>query len=151
MTKNLLSLLCFCSLPMIFFVACNKTVSGNGEQSSAQTVEQERKQEKANDKVVSIVFVGQKQACDCTRNRIETTWNTLTEVLKKKPELPVKRIARDVDVEEAENMAVLKPLMVAPGIYFLGAQDDIVDLLQGEVSKEQIESVILRKPLETNP
>jgi len=136
-------LLCIVTLAAIFSLACNRTSSAGNKQGSNVKVAQAKNSTKAESKVARIVFVGQKQACDCTRNRIEATWNTLKNALKAKPELPVKRIQRDVDVEEMKKMARLKPLMVAPGIYFIDKQDGLVELLQGEVSKEQMEKVIL--------
>ena len=94
-------------------------------------------------KVARIVFVGQKQACDCTRKRIEASWNVLDEVLKARPKLPVERIQRDVNKQAAQKVFAHKPLMVAPGIYFLDAKGGLVKLLQGEVSKAQIEQLLL--------
>jgi len=136
-------LLCIVTLAAIFSLACNRTSSAGNKQGSNVKVAQAKSSTKAESKVARIVFVGQKQACDCTRNRIEATWNTLKNTLKAKPELPVKRIQRDIDVEETKKMAKLKPLMVAPGIYFIDKEDGLVELLQGEVSREQIEKVIL--------
>ena len=141
--KNKTSLVCIVMLAMLFSVAYSKTTSaGNGCTGNAKNA-QIASPTKAQTKVARVVFVGQKQACECTRNRIETTWNALRDVLKAKPKLTVRRIQCDVDVEEMENMAKLKPLMVAPGIYFIDKQEGLVALLQGEVSKEQIEKVVL--------
>ena len=137
------SLLGIVTLAAMFSLACNKTSLAGTEQGSNSKIAQVESPAKAENKVARIVFVGQKQACDCTRNRIETTWNTLSDVLKAKTGIPVKRIQCDVDVEETKKMAKLKPLMVAPGIYFINKKEGLVELLQGEVTKEQIEKLIM--------
>jgi hypothetical protein len=97
---------------------------------------------KAQKRVESIVFVGQKQACECTRTRIDTSWQVLQNVLKDSPDVPVKRIQRDVDAEATEKLSKLKPCMVAPGIYFLDQKSGLVELLQGEVREDQIAALL---------
>ncbi|MFH1131838.1 MAG: hypothetical protein V1754_10915 [Pseudomonadota bacterium] len=143
MLKNKLILFCFVLSGLILSLSCNKTSSANPEQNSMENMElADKTQKKQSITVARIVFVGQKQACDCTRNRIETTWNTLSGVIKNRSNIPVKRIERDVDTQEAQKMNNLRPLMVVPGIYFFDKQDGLLELLQGEVAKDQIEKVI---------
>ena len=141
--KIKISLLGIVTLAALISLACNKTSPAGTDQGSNSKIVQAESPAKAENKVARIVFVGQKQACDCTRNRIETTWNTLSDVIKAKPGIPVKRIQRDVDIEETKKMAKLEPMMVAPGIYFINKKEGLLELLQGEVTKEQIEKVIL--------
>ncbi len=90
----------------------------------------------------SIVFVGKKDACDCTRDRIDTSWNALRTALKDRQNLPLQRIQLDVDMQEAQRLANLKPLMAAPGIYFLDDKGGLVEMLQGEVSEAQLAAVL---------
>ncbi len=143
MLKNKAILFCFCAVGMALSLACNRTSSASSEQGNIEKTESANKAQTPGRNVARIVFVGQKQACDCTRERIETTWTALNAVLKMKPGLPVERIQRDVDIEKTEKMAELKPLMVAPGIYFIDAKDGLLELRQGDVSKEQIEKILL--------
>ena len=89
-----------------------------------------------------IVFVGQKEACPCTRNRIDASWAALESVLGREPAVPVERIQLDIDAARAEEYAKLKAIMVVPGIYFLNEKGGLVELLQGEVSPEQVTAVL---------
>ena len=143
-------LVCFLAIGIILPLAYTKTSLANSEPNNREKVERSNKPKKAERRVVRIVFVGQKQACDCTRKRIETTWNIVRGVLKENPGISIKRIQRDVDVEETKKVAKLKAMMVAPGIYFIDKQDGLVELLQGEVTKKQVEKVIIRKSRRRN-
>jgi len=90
-----------------------------------------------------IVFVGLKESCACTRNRIDESWRVLQNSLATAPETGVQRIQRDIDREEALELHRVKPLMVAPGLYFLNAENQLIELLQGEISEQQL-SVLLQ-------
>jgi hypothetical protein len=92
--------------------------------------------------VAKIVFVGQKQACPCTRDRIDTTWKALESVLAEGPEIPVEQIQLDVDEKRYEQLNDLESLMVAPGIYFFDRDGGLVEVLQGEVEEYKIAEVI---------
>ena len=89
-----------------------------------------------------IVFVGQKEACPCTRNRVDASWAALETALDREPAVPVERIQLDVDAARAEEYKKLKAIMVVPGIYFLDEKGRLVELLQGEVSPEQVTAVL---------
>ncbi len=92
---------------------------------------------KSSDAPVKIVFVGQAEACDCTRDRIDDSWNALQAALSEHEGVTVERLERDVDTQEVERLAALEPLMVPPGAYFLDTEGGLVVLLQGEVTQEQ--------------
>lgn len=92
--------------------------------------------------VVKIVFVGQKNACECTRTRIDTSWKTLQGVLGKRDDIAIEQIQLDVDEEQAEKMDNIRSLMVTPGIYFFDANEHLLEMLQGEVTAEQISKVL---------
>jgi hypothetical protein len=93
-------------------------------------------------RICMVVFVGQKDACQCTRDRIDASWAVLETVLGPKPAVPVERIQEDVDAAKAEEYAKLKAIMVVPGIYFLDEKGKLVELLQGEVNAEQVSAVL---------
>ena len=59
-------------------------------------------------------------------------------VLKGGAQVPVENIQRDVDVKKTAEYAKLKPIMVVPGIYFLGKENNLIELLQGEITELQI-------------
>jgi len=92
--------------------------------------------------VALIVFVGQDQACQCTRERIEKSWSALQAALVGGPGVQVKRIQWDVDEEEAQKYERMKPVMVLPGIYFLDGEGKLIELLQGEVEVSQVAAML---------
>lgn len=92
--------------------------------------------------VATIVFVGQKEACDCTRNRIDGTWQALQKALEGRSDIEVKRLERDVDEAEADRFDDMKSLMVAPGVYFLDREGKLIQMLQGELTETQLQAVL---------
>jgi hypothetical protein len=92
--------------------------------------------------VALIVFIGQDQACACTRDRIDKSWKALQDALAGRPGVKVHKIQWDVDEMEAEKYSALKPVMVIPGIYFLDDKGGLVAFLQGEVTAAQIAAVM---------
>ncbi len=92
--------------------------------------------------VAQIVFIDKEKACDCTAKRIKDSWTALQEALGKESALPIERIHMDTQVAEAESYRTQRAFMVAPAIYFLDANGQILELLQGEVSSEQVKKVI---------
>ena len=95
-------------------------------------------------KLAKVAFLDQETACDCTRKRIDATWAALQTALGTPATLAVERIHVDTESASAETYTVLKPLMVTPGIYFLDARDSVVEMLQGEVTAQQITAVLKR-------
>lgn len=89
-------------------------------------------------KVARIVFLGQKEACECTRKRIDSTWESLNAALKGGPKIPVERIQVDVEEKKTARYIGMRALMVMPGIYFLSKKDTLIEMLQGEVREDQI-------------
>ena len=128
---------------MVFVGGCDKETPAPLKKGGSVTTTPQAAQSPARDPdVVKIVFVGQKQACDCTRTRIDNAWATLKNTLEAKHDIPVERIELDVDEDEADKMNNLRPLMVAPGIYFFDVNENVVEMLQGEVTAEQVEKAI---------
>lgn len=89
-------------------------------------------------RVASIVFVGQKDACPCTRERIDSTWGALQDALSRSSGIAVERIQLDVDERRYDQLDDLGSLIVAPGIYLFNAEGGFVELLQGEVEAYRI-------------
>ena len=88
--------------------------------------------------VARIVFVGQHEACDCTKNRIATTWKALETALADRKDLPVERLELDVDAAKVDPYEQLQALMTAPGLYLLDDNGKLVKMLQGELTVAQI-------------
>ncbi len=93
-------------------------------------------------KVAKVVFVGQKDCCQCTGDRILASWTALEEVLAKHQGVEVERFDIDVDDARATELEKLGKVMVIPGLYFLSADGKLVKLLQGEVTAAQVEEVL---------
>jgi hypothetical protein len=92
--------------------------------------------------IAKIVFVDQAEACDCTTKRIAASWAALSSVVGDPPSIAVERIHLDTEPEKADVYEDLRPLVVPPGIYFLDDKEAVVELLQGEVTAEQIAAVL---------
>jgi hypothetical protein len=84
-----------------------------------------------------IVFVGKKDACDCTRKTVDTGWATLQNALGTPATRPVERLQIDTEAEKVEPYRKQKPFMALPAIYFLDGKNTEMELLQGEVSEAQ--------------
>ena len=92
--------------------------------------------------VVKVVFVGKEHACDCTRKKVDTALAALQKVLGTPPKIPVEMLKADTEEEKVEPYRKKKPMMALPAIYFVDGKGGVVELLQGEVTAEQIAAVI---------
>lgn len=88
--------------------------------------------------VAKIVFVGQKDACECTRERVAGSWAALEKALSGRTDIAVEKI--DLDVEKAKAAAYQKlgAIMVVPAIYVLDSSGALIEMLQGEIASDQI-------------
>lgn len=93
--------------------------------------------------VARILFLDLQECCECTRNRIDTSWNALQAALSGDDGAPpVERIHMDTQSDRAAPWLETKPVMVAPGLYFLGRDDKLQSFLQGEVREDQVTDVL---------
>ncbi len=92
--------------------------------------------------VARIVFVGQREACDCTKTRIATTWKALQTALEGRKDLPVERLELDVDEAQVDPYEQMQALMTAPGVYLLDGQGKLVKMLQGELTVKQLSKAL---------
>ena len=93
-------------------------------------------------KVVKIIFVGKEHACDCTRKKVDTALAALQAVLGTPPRIPVEMLKADTEEAKVEPYRKQKPMMALPAIYFVNGKGGVVELLQGEITAEQIAAVI---------
>lgn len=91
--------------------------------------------------VARIVFIDQQECCSCTRERIDATWAALQGALEDGPDLPVERIHGDTASDQASPFLEMSPMMVAPAVYFLSGDGALIEMLQGELTPEQIGAV----------
>lgn len=92
--------------------------------------------------VARIVFVDQEECCACTRDRTDATWAALQGALGSQPQVPVERIHSDTQAEAAGPYLAMQPMMVVPGLYFLDAEGQLVEMLQGELTAEAIGTLL---------
>ena len=92
--------------------------------------------------VTKVVFIGQAEACDCTRKRTDKTWSELQRAMAGRQGIEVERINRDTDGERTGQLTLLRPMVTVPGVYFLDRGGAIVELLQGEVGADQFDRVL---------
>ena len=128
-----------------FVVTSSLLLFGCGTESPSSATTQEAVTQEAVTRapVASIVFVDQAECCKCTRTRINTSWDALKSSLEKSgQELPIRRIHADKAEELAAPFLAMEPMMVVPGLYFLDAQGELVEMLQGEVVETQIMALL---------
>jgi hypothetical protein len=92
--------------------------------------------------VARIVFVDKKKACACTRERIDKSWQALTDVVGFPPVPEVERIHMDSQPGKAAPYKRQRPIMVLPAIYFFDRQNKLLQMLQGEVKSEQVRATL---------
>ncbi len=93
--------------------------------------------------VARVVFIGQKEACDCTRKRIDDGLAALTAALGDR-EIPVEHLQADNSEhrEAVQALKDLRPFMVAPGIFFFDAADELVGMTQGETTADELKLIL---------
>jgi hypothetical protein len=120
-------------------VACEKTKPAPVQAATAASTSSPTK---GSAKVAKIVFIDKEHACDCTRKRTEDTWAAMQAALGTPASLPVERIHVDTQTPQAGTYTAGKPLMVLPGVYFVDANNRVIDMLEGEVKTEQIAAML---------
>jgi hypothetical protein len=93
-------------------------------------------------KVVRIVFVGKKHACDCTRKSIDAGRKALQAALGKQSRYRVEELAIDVDGEKVDELRKRRPLTALPALYFFDGAGEVRERLQGDITEAQIRAVL---------
>lgn len=92
-------------------------------------------------RVARIAFLDKENCCACTQRAQDASWAALQAALGGAA-IPVERIHFDTQAAQADSYRSLRPMMASPGIYFLDAAGGLVDLLQGEVTADQVRAVL---------
>jgi hypothetical protein len=143
---NLTSLLSGFTLLLVAAGCNNPSNAAVGEASaSTSSVSHAASASPAATKVTRIVFVGKEHACDCTRKTVDAGWAALQKALGTPAKLPVEKLQIDTEGAKVEPYRKQKAIMALPAIYFLDGKDVVLDLLQGEVTAEQIVGVLQAK------
>lgn len=95
--------------------------------------------------VAQVVFVDKENCCECTQKRTDATWKELKTALGSRDDVEVLRVHLDTQPDLAKEYVQIKPVMVPPGLYFMSAKGDLVEMLQGELTASQISGVLARK------
>jgi hypothetical protein len=88
--------------------------------------------------VARVVFIDKENACACTRERCQLSWGALRSVLPTDSMPPVEKLYFDSQATQVQSYLQQRSLLTLPGIYFLASDGEIVTMLQGEVTTEQI-------------
>jgi hypothetical protein len=128
---------------------CGFSLALNGcERSRAaptQSITQTMVVKPAGPVVKRIVFVGKEHACDCTRKTVEGSLATLQKALGTPAKVPMERLQIDTEAEKVRPYQQQKAILTLPAIYFLDDQNRVLDLLQGEVTEEQVQHALKGK------
>ena len=90
----------------------------------------------------AVVFVGKKDACDCTQKRVSTGWKALQSALGAPPGVKVERIAMDVDKDRVRTLRKERRFMTLPALYVFTPEGKLVAMLEGELSSEAIATAL---------
>lgn len=94
-------------------------------------------------KVASIVVLEKQEACECTKTRQQKSWDALQQAMKDAGYAPaVTKIFTDSQAEEAELYKTMRPTMVTPALYFFDSQQNLLEMLQGELEVSAISKVL---------
>jgi hypothetical protein len=119
--------------------ACKQEVAASGQ---ATTANAPARQSAASPKVAKIVFIGKQNACDCTRKRVAESFAALQKATEDRSDIALEQLQVDVDEEGVARYQELRPIMVLPAIYLLEGSGTLVEVLQGEVTVEQVRKAI---------
>lgn len=92
--------------------------------------------------VTRVVFLDKEEACACDKKRAAASWKALKDVIGTSRTPAVERVHVDTQPLLAAPVKAKRATMVLPGVYFLGKDDKLLTLLQGEVTAEQIKKAL---------
>lgn len=92
-------------------------------------------------KIARIVFIDQRECCQCTRDRIENSWKTLQAGLVGRT-IAVERLHMDTQVAEAKRYREKRAILTTPAVFFLDERGEVVEMFQGELKEEQVRKVL---------
>jgi len=92
--------------------------------------------------VSRIAFVDLEDSCDCTRRRIDAAWGALQSALGAGAPVAVDRIHLDTQEALVAPYREQKPFQFVPAVYFMDADQNVIVMLQGELSRKQVEDVL---------
>ena len=73
---------------------------------------------------------------------VDDSWAALQKALGTPAKVPVERLQIDTDGAQVEPYKQQKAMMALPAIYFVDGEAKVLELLQGEVTAEQVQKVL---------
>jgi hypothetical protein len=119
-------------------LGCETKAQGNPAPAASSTAPL------ATAQVARIVFLDKKEACDCTRKRVQQAWALLDRTMKAVRVVPVERIFVDTQAATAAGYQAKRPAQALPAVYFLDDKSGVIDMLQGDLEEEPV-ATLLRK------
>lgn len=92
-------------------------------------------------RVTQIVFLDQEEICPIIKKQINGVWDNVQTVAAPR-NIKVTRVYRDTQGSLARKYTEFKPMAVPPGLYFVSGTGEVIDMLQGDKSVEDITAVI---------
>ena len=92
--------------------------------------------------VARVVFVDKEHACKCTQKRVDDSWAALQGALAGRQVPTVERLHADTQAEAVEPYNKMRAVLALPALYFMDTKGTLMELLQGEVTQEQIQAVL---------
>jgi hypothetical protein len=92
--------------------------------------------------VARVVFVGKENACQCTRNAIDASWKALEAALGPHNGISVEQVKVDTESDRVAPYRAQRAFMALPAMYFFDAAGGLVEMLQGEVTEEQVRAIL---------
>jgi hypothetical protein len=136
-------------LGILFAFSSSTSCKQEGAASENPTVEKisapvstPQKTQKAKKSVAKVVFVGQQNACDCTRKRVDDSFAALKGALGGRQDIPIEQIQVDVDEAKVTQYQEMRAIMVLPAIYLLDESGELIDVLQGAVTVQQLDQLL---------
>ncbi|MBN1944661.1 MAG: hypothetical protein JW797_03250 [Bradymonadales bacterium] len=92
--------------------------------------------------VTRIVFVDRQGGCACNRRRIDASWTALQTALDGRADIAVERLFSDTNREQVAPFQQMRAILTIPAIYFLDSSGGLVEVLQGQVTSQQVAALL---------
>jgi hypothetical protein len=93
-------------------------------------------------KLAKVVFVGEEHGCPCRQARLDAGWAALEQAMGTPPKLPVEKIHVDTQSAKVQVFTQQKPILTMPGIFLVDGANKMLDMLQGDITRAQIDAAI---------
>lgn len=92
--------------------------------------------------IAKLVFITKEHVCDCTRRKVETALSAVSQVLGEPSRIPIEILKADTQGSQVETYRAQHPMVALPAIYFVNENGNVITVLQGEITVEQIRQAL---------